>query len=594
MPPRINYLLAASSHRIGKAGGGFPAKEGLRTHLRELAKTNTKDLAQVTILRALPLIRNGDYEADTAYYWDIDTRSIKCPVVVLDVPDYCFSYSSWVQALTRWRTEFDYYILIEDDYYPAHPAFAEILAAEHRRKLPDGGLLAGFATDHAACVNGIVDSATFVRCLDRLGRAGTLAACRGQDTFGQVFCDDRLSDYTDRYRTLFASTGVVELTHDPERAFTVDLIRPLEYLVTGEKLFRKVVNTCVGYFRPKEVSVKRVLLTGADGFIGSHCVEHFLARTDWQIVCLSSWSHGGFTERLTDSHVADHRRRVEVYTHDLTADLSPLLLSKLAPIDAVVHFAAESHVDTSIAEPRMVILNNVACTLTVLELARRLTPKIVIQISTDEVFGPADDVGHAEWSPLLPSNPYACSKGSQELAAISFWRTYGVPVVIVNAMNNIGERQHPEKFLPTVVRSVMRGETVRIHASGDTVGSRNYLHARTFADACRWLIERGEVTHFQTGDRPPPYGARPDRWNVPGQKRLTNLEFAQRIATLVGKPLHYELIDGNQDRPGHDLHYGLDGTKITQAGWVAPMDFDASLEKTVAWYLNNPSWLELS
>ena len=341
--------------------------------------------------------------------------------------------------------------------------------------------------------------------------------------------------------------------------------------------------------------MKRVLLTGADGFIGSHCVEHFLANTDWQIVCISSWRHGGFTERMTESHLAEHRKRVDVYTHDLVADLSPLLIKKLGRIDAIVHFAAESHVDTSIAYPRIVTENNVDVTLTMLEAARKLQPDIMIQVSTDEVYGPAlDDVGHAEWSAMLPSNPYSGSKAAQESVCIAYWRTFGVPVVISNAMNCIGERQHPEKFLPMVIRSVLRGDEVTIHASDDGIGSRNYLHARTYSDACKWLIEREQVTQFQTGNRKPPFGARLDRWNIPGQCRLTNLEFAEKVASIIGKPLRYNLTDGNLSRPGHDLHYGLDGAKIKAAGWTSPMDFDASLEKTVAWYLHNPSWLELT
>lgn len=341
--------------------------------------------------------------------------------------------------------------------------------------------------------------------------------------------------------------------------------------------------------------MRHVLLTGADGFIGSHCVEHLLANTDWQILCLSSWNHGGFTERMTESHLIEHQDRVQVYTHDLVADLSPILLRKLGAIDAIVHFAAESHVDTSIASPRMVIENNVACTLTVLEAARALRPRIVIQVSTDEVYGPTtDDVGHPEWSPLLPSNPYSGSKASQECVAVAYWRTYGVPVVISNAMNCVGERQHPEKYLPMVIRRVLRGEVVQIHAAPGDVGSRNYLHARTYADACRWLIARDEVTQFQTGDRSPPFGTRPDRWNIPGQKRLSNLAFAQQIADIIGKPLRYEIADGNLSRPGHDLHYGLAGEKIRRAGWEPPMDFDRALVKTVEWYLRNPSWLELT
>lgn len=342
--------------------------------------------------------------------------------------------------------------------------------------------------------------------------------------------------------------------------------------------------------------MRRVLLTGADGFIGSHCLEHFLATTDWQIVCIAMWDHGGISERLTQSRMMREHTRVEIHTHDLSAPLSPLLLRKLGRIDAVVHFAAESHVDTSISEPRMVISNNVACTLTVMEAARVLQPAIVIQVSTDEVYGPAEDeVGHAEWSPLLPSNPYSGSKAAQEVIAASYWRTFGVPVAISNAMNCVGERQHPEKFLPMVIRRVLRGETLDIHASADhsDMGSRIYLHARNYSDACRWLIERNEVTHFNTGVRPPPHGTRPDKWNIPGQSRLSNLEFAQRVAAIIGKPLSWRVVDGNAGRPGHDLHYGLDGRKIHAAGWAPPVAFDAALVKTVQWYLNNPQWLDL-
>jgi dTDP-D-glucose 4,6-dehydratase len=140
-----------------------------------------------------------------------------------------------------------------------------------------------------------------------------------------------------------------------------------------------------------------------------------------------------------------------------------------------------------------------------------------------------------------------------------------------------------------IIRCVLQERIVRIHASEDGIaGSRNYLHARTYSDACRWLIERGGVAHFDASTD------RPDRWNIPGQKRLSNLEFAQRVAAIIGLPLKYEIADGNISRPGHDLHYGLDGTKITEAGWTPPLDFDAALERTVRWYLRNHTWLELS
>lgn len=241
---RINYLLAACAHRVGRGGSAFPGKECLRAHLHELAKTDTSQLAQITIIRALPLIRNGNFRRATGYYWNaraVDAQ-FRCPIVTLDVKDHCFSYSSWVQAIMRWRTEFDYYILIEDDFYPSHPQFVERLIAEHTRKLPQGGFLCGFATNHAASANGIVDSITFVKSLDKLSDP-VLESGKGQGDFARTFCDDRVTDYTDRYRCLSPSNEIVELVHVNRDnvllypVMTEDLIRPLEYLLTGERAF---------------------------------------------------------------------------------------------------------------------------------------------------------------------------------------------------------------------------------------------------------------------------------------------------------------------------------------------------------------------
>lgn len=240
---RVNYLLAACAHRVNRVDAPLPGKEILRAHLHELAKTNTQDLAQITILRALPLVRNANFLGESNYYWDVSGSrdAFRCPVEILDIQDHCFSYSSWVQAVVRWRAAFDYYILMEDDYYPSHPQFVERLIFEHTRKLPRGGFLCGFATDHAASSNGIVDSATVVQCIDALADPVS-AAGGGQREFARVFCADRIADYTDRYRSLFKSNDVVELAHTNAggRCYptpTEDLIRPIEYLLTGERPF---------------------------------------------------------------------------------------------------------------------------------------------------------------------------------------------------------------------------------------------------------------------------------------------------------------------------------------------------------------------
>lgn len=259
MSTSVNYLLAASSHRIGKENVLFPSKEILRAHLTELAKTNTHALAQITILRAMPLERDANFAEDARDYWNVEElfQLMKCPVVVLDVKDVCYSYSSWVQAVMKWRTAFDYYVLMEDDYYPAHPRFVEILLAEHNKKLPSGGYLNGFTTNHAASSNGMVDSATMVASLDKLANPVEMSKV-GQAGFGSVFCGDRLADYNDTYRCLFPmNTHIVELVHGDaenqplygrratDEPVRLDLIRPIEYLVIGEQEFRKSISRLI-------------------------------------------------------------------------------------------------------------------------------------------------------------------------------------------------------------------------------------------------------------------------------------------------------------------------------------------------------------
>lgn len=340
---------------------------------------------------------------------------------------------------------------------------------------------------------------------------------------------------------------------------------------------------------------KTVLITGPDGFIGSHCVDHFLINTDWKIVCVASWRHDGVPERISDSvHFQSNRDRVSFITHDLSAPFSVIQIDRLRDVDFVINFAADSNVDRSISSPSSVIQNNVSVCINVMELCRKIHPSCVIQISTDEVYGAAiDGYNHKEWDPIIPSNPYSASKASQEAIAISYWRTYGVPVVITNTMNNIGERQSPDKFLPMIIRNVLNGENVSIHSSNGVVGSRYYLHARNHADACLHILKRGTPSSYYAPGRCTPYSDKPDRWNIVGDVELSNLELAQKVSLILDKPLKYELIDAHTSRPGHDLRYALDGSKILCDGWVAPVTVDDSLEKTVRWFIKNPEWLAL-
>jgi dTDP-glucose 4,6-dehydratase len=330
----------------------------------------------------------------------------------------------------------------------------------------------------------------------------------------------------------------------------------------------------------------RVLITGGAGFAGSHLVEHLLVTTDHELVALDSLTYAGRVDRLTDSEYYDPAR-VRLLWHDLRAPIHPHLDEQIGDVQAVLHLAAESHVDRSIADPAPFVRNNVDATLNLLEWARTRTLTHFVQVSTDEVYGPAvEGHRHAEWEPHIPSNPYAASKSAQESLAIAWWRTYGVPVVLSNTMNMFGERQHPEKFIPMVIRSVLRTEPVTLHARrvGDQwePSSRHWLHARNHADALRWILEHPPAQYGEAD--------RPDRWHVAGDE-YDVLEIAFRIANTLDRPWRYEFVDYHTSRPGHDHRYALDPSKIHAAGWKPPLGTAESLERTVRWFVDRPEWL---
>jgi dTDP-glucose 4,6-dehydratase len=332
---------------------------------------------------------------------------------------------------------------------------------------------------------------------------------------------------------------------------------------------------------------KRLFLTGAGGFCGHHFLEHVLTTTDWDVVATDSFRHRGTTDRIGQV-LAGHpewKARVDVLTHDVSVPFSDQAILRIRSADYMIAMASESHVDRSISDPVPFVVNNVQVILSTLELARELRPDVLVVISTDEVYGPvAGNDTHPEWSPVLPSNPYAASKAAQEALAISYWRTYGVPLTIVNCMNMVAERQAPEKYVPSLIRSVSRGEEVTVHGTPGHIGTRHYLHARNLADGVLFLLNGAPPAQF-------PAAGRPDRYNIVGPDRIDNLTLAQMVAATVGKPLKYRLVDFHSARPGHDPHYGLDGTKMAALGWKPPVPFTESLERTVRWTLANPEWL---
>lgn len=326
---------------------------------------------------------------------------------------------------------------------------------------------------------------------------------------------------------------------------------------------------------------KRILLSGISGFVGSHLMSHILKNTDWEIVGIASWRHKGMPTRVAeDENYKKDINRVKIITHDLSAPITPDLIERIGHIDVILNLASDSHVDRSITDPVPFVMNNVSSTLNMLEFARICKPKLFLQFSTDEVYGQAKkEEYHKEWDAIKPSNPYSASKGCQECLAVSYWRTYSVPIIITNTMNIYGQYQDKEKFVPLVIDKIMKGETVSIHGYPDKkeAGTRFYLHARNIASAIQFIVEKVEPKLYPEIDRP-------ERFNVVGEVELDNLTLAQKIATILGKELKYEIVSFHASRPGHDLRYALDGQKLKDYGFNYPVSFEESLEATVKWY----------
>jgi len=340
----------------------------------------------------------------------------------------------------------------------------------------------------------------------------------------------------------------------------------------------------------------RVLLTGGGGFVGHHTLEHLLKNTDWEIVVLDSFRNKGLSARLRDIFTANPNeiKRVTVITHDLTSPIDIVTNKNIGDIDVIINNASESHVDRSITHPRPFIENNVSLIVTMLEYARTLKNlKLFIQVSTDEVYGPAvNGLPHPEYDMMLPSNPYSASKVSQEAVAISYWRTYDIPVVISNTMNIIGERQDIEKFVPLTMAKILLGNKIKIHSSfidGKWAsGSRYYLHARNQADALLFAIKHclNNPNKFSEGIK------RPHRFHVGGEREVFNDEMVNMIASYMGKEGNWiEYEDVKMGRAGHDLTYALERTTLNNWGWVAPIPFENSLKHTVEWTMKNKVWL---
>lgn len=338
---------------------------------------------------------------------------------------------------------------------------------------------------------------------------------------------------------------------------------------------------------------KTVLLTGAGGAIGVHTVAHIMHNTDWNIVATDSFKpkDKGYFDRLTEvcKEHPDWVPRIKVITHDLCAPFTEREVRQIGNIDYIINLASRSDVQASIDDPVSFVKNNVDLMLNMLEYARIVKPEVFLHFSTDEVYGPCtkDSKGHPEWSPILPSNPYSASKAAQEALAIAWWRAYDVPVIITNTMNNFGEMQAPSKFPAMIQKRIENDEVIKVHAAPDgEIGTRYYLHSRNAADAVLFILKNVPPAIHQPGQID-----MPERLNIVGDRQVDNMQLVQTIAELMGKEAKTELEYFHVNNPGHDIHYGLDGSKLAALGWKSPMTFEESMRQCIQWQKDNPEWM---
>lgn len=340
----------------------------------------------------------------------------------------------------------------------------------------------------------------------------------------------------------------------------------------------------------------RVILTGVGGFIGAHVVRWVLQNTDWELVGIDSWrpQHVNSSKRLQDAMsdlTYEQRSRFTVHRWDLTHEFTEPILRQIfcKETDVIISMASDSRVTYSVENPGETWFNNTQIAYNMLEMARKHPPKMFIQVSTDEVYGDAgwDNPGHHEWDTILPSNPYSASKAAQEALAISYWRTYNVPVVITNTMNVIGEMQDPEKFLPLAIKRIQAGEPMTLFGEkdGKTTSRRVWLDAKNMAAALVHIVNKIKPTLCTEAE------SRPDRFHVIGETELSVGELAEMVADKLDRPLLKKIVQGDKIRPGYDRRYALVDNNLKATGFSPPFTFDQTLDRIIDWVSANPHWV---
>ena len=308
-------------------------------------------------------------------------------------------------------------------------------------------------------------------------------------------------------------------------------------------------------------------MCGGAGFIGSNFVRVRMHESGDEVVVLDKLTYAGRRENLRD--VAEDARFS--FHHGAIED-PVAVAAAIEDADAVVNFAAETHVDRSIAEPDAFVRTHALGTFVLLEAARERGVRYV-QVSTDEVYGSILEGSFDESSPLAPSSPYSATKAGADLLVASYHATFGLETLVCRGSNNYGPYQHPEKLIPLMVLNALAGDRLPVY--GDGLNVRNWLFVEDFARAIGIVLDRGVAGEV---------------YNVGGPDECPNLEVVRRILELCGRD--ESLIDYVADRPGHDRRYSLGAAKVSGLGWSAATRFGAGLERTVAWYRDNAWWWE--
>jgi len=343
---------------------------------------------------------------------------------------------------------------------------------------------------------------------------------------------------------------------------------------------------------------KRFLITGGCGFIGHHLIEGVLKTTDWEIIILDALTYAGSLNRLTDIDIwPKEKHRVKFVWHDLKAPISETTHKMIGELDYVWHLAAESDVGRSLENSIPFVMSNVVGTANLLEYVKKYQPNIekFVTFSTDEVFGPAPiGVEYKEGDTCNPSNPYSASKEGQEAISKAFAFSFGLPIMITRTMNCIGERQHPEKFIPKTVKAILEGKPVVIHGLPGNISSRKWIHARNVCDALLFLINNNVELIEKKYQNDPSHGI----YHIVGEERNA-LELANKISKIIkGRELdqsEIEFVDFHRTRPGHDARYSLSGEKLKKLGFEYRLSLEQSFDKMIRWMIKpeNRRWLNL-